>query len=764
MRNLKQLRASTALRAMAFAIPLAVLAFPVTPAAAQTPPEKPAASSASDSATTSQSPSLGDIVVTAQRREENVQKVPVSVTAISGAALTQRAIVDSTDITKLVPALKFNAYSPSTTVYNLRGVSQNDYSDHLEPPVAVYLDDAYVSSMAAAGFPLFDIDRVEALRGPQGTLFGRNATGGAIQFISRKPTNHFSLNSTATWFSDGGYSFEAGIGGPVSDTLSVRAAIDRVKRDGYVKDTIVRDHGETDVVAGRVQLLWKPTPDVKLLLSARRSRDDDSSAGGTYSYKQAVPGAHNLGVYQGAGEDFWGTGPGHDAGGYQKPAGLDDYTIESNTPSIFSRTLQGYTGRLDWSLGKVNFIAITDYQRMNKFYQEDCDASPVTVCVFAPGSKTKQFSQEIRLEGISGPVQWVGGFYYIDIDGNYRSHAEYNLPAIGYFFTGDSAYRIHTTSPSVFAQGEIALTDTLKATLGGRYTRDHKRDIYQLNAHTVFGGAPTDEIVQFNPSLNPSQANRTFNLYSAKAQLNYSPSNDLLIYAGVTRGTKSGNFSAPVTTPVIIANLPHDPEVLYDYEAGIKSKLFDNRLRLNGAVFYYDYKHYQAFNLQNLVQTIANRNAWVYGGELEATAAPVNGLTLSAGLSYLKTKVKDVSLPDGTVVDRQMPQAPHFSGNASIAYTVPVSEGALTARLDGTYSSKFCFSVVCAPVEREGSYTTLDASLSYEFGDVTLIGFVKNATGVKYRIYGLDVSALGVMNSVLNRPRYYGLTLAVSIN
>jgi iron complex outermembrane receptor protein len=314
----------------------------------------------------------------------------------------------------------------------------------------------------------------------------------------------------------------------------------------------------------------------------------------------------------------------------------------------------------------------------------------------------------------------------------------------------------------VFAQGTYELTDKLKATAGFRYTRDNKRDNYRLDFTSSFEGVPNDQVVEFNPTLYPDLAEKHFNLYSGKLQIDYTPSNNVLLYAGVTRGTKSGNFAAPVSAPVVIGRLSHGPETLWDYEAGIKSKFLDNRLLLNASAFYYDYRNYQAFALIDLVQTINNLDAWAYGGELEITAIPVSGLNISAGISYLKTKVKDVTLPDGFVTDSQLPQAPRFSGNASVSYTLPVGSDELTARLDAYFTSKFCFSVLCAPIEREKAYQTLDASLSYKKGDFTLTGFVKNLTDERYRNYALDVSSLGVAENIFARPRYYGATLSVN--
>jgi iron complex outermembrane recepter protein len=728
------------------------------------PPPTTSAPAAQQTEATAPASGIQDITVTAQRREENLQKVPVSVTAISGSDLGQRAIIDSTDIAKLVPALKFTAYSAASTTYDLRGISQNDYSDQLEPPVAVYQDDSYMSSLASAGFPLFDIERVEVLRGPQGTLFGRNATGGAIQYISRKPTDHFTLNATGTWFSDGGYSFEAGVGGPVTDTLSVRAAVDRIRRDGFIKSAnpVLPDAGATDEFAGRVQLLWKPTPDLKIQLKAMRSRDNPAAAAGMYTYSAAAPEDHGRGVPQSATDNFWGTGPGVDPSGYVHPASYGTYINDSNVRPIFERTIQAYTGRFDYNLGNVTLISITDYQRLSKFYQEDSDGSPVTGGIFSPTTHTRQFSQEVRAEGKAGPVQWVAGANYIDIKGHYMSHVEYDLAPLDFFSTGDSDFRIRTKSPSVFAQGVFKLTDALKLTAGFRYTRDNKSDNYLLNYEQISGGVASNSVVPFNPSLYPDLARRHDNLYSGKIQLNYTPSSNVLLYAGVTRGTKSGNFEAPAVAPVAIDRLPHKPEVLWDYEGGFKTKFLDNHLLINGSFFYYDYHDYQAFSLIDLVQTISNHDAWEYGGELEFTVIPTTGLNISGGVSYLKNKVKDVGLPDGTILDSHLPQAPRWSGNGSISYTLPAGPGDLTARLDGYFTTGFCFSVVCAPVEREKAYQTLDATVSYKYKDFMLSFFAKNVTGTKYRTFALDVSSLGFAENIYNRPRYYGLTLSVN--
>ncbi len=234
---------------------------------------------------------IEEIVVTAQRREENLQDVGIAVTALSGQMLTDMNITMATDITRAVPSLKMNAYSSSQVVFNIRGVSQNDYGDQQEPPVAVYQDDSYASSINVASFPIFDLARVEVLRGPQGTLFGRNATGGAIQFVSNKPTEDFEGYATATVGSYGQFIVEGALSGPLADNFQARIAAISNTDDGYMESIVagVPDRGGNDHYAVRGQLAWQPSETTDLNLIVRYMKANKETQAGIYSQEPACP-------------------------------------------------------------------------------------------------------------------------------------------------------------------------------------------------------------------------------------------------------------------------------------------------------------------------------------------------------------------------------------------------------------------------------------------------------------------------------------------
>src|SRR6186713_307539 len=334
---------------------------------------------------------LEEIVVTANRREERLQDVGLSVTALGSASLENLNITTATDITRAVPSLKMNAYSSSQVVFNIRGVAQNSYGDEQEPPVAVYQDDSYSSSINLASFPVFDLERVEALRGPQGTLFGRNATGGAIQFISRRPTKEFEGYGTATFGRFNQQIFEGAVSGPFSDRWQGRLAFISNQDDGFIKNTVpgFEDIGANDHYALRGQLAWQPTDDTDVNLILRYLRADKERQAGLYSHEPACPNAQRQGEFTPPTEAcaFWGSPEGAAGTGFRNDAiipsrGGDPWATEETSPSYVDRTIRAATLRVDFSIGALDVISITDYQNADKFYIEGGDASPVEGVVF----------------------------------------------------------------------------------------------------------------------------------------------------------------------------------------------------------------------------------------------------------------------------------------------------------------------------------------------------------------------------------------------
>ena len=242
---------------------------------------------------------LEEIFVTANRREERLQDVGISVTALGSESLGNLNITTATDITRAVPSLKMNAYSSSQVVFNIRGVAQNSYGDEQEPPVAVYQDDSYSSSINLASFPVFDLERVETLRGPQGTLFGRNATGGAIQFISRKPSDEFEGYAAATFGRFNQQIFEGAVSGPFTDKLQGRIAFISNQDDGYINELVPgeEDRGANDHYALRGRIAWQPTDSTEVDLILRYLRADKERQAGLYSHEPACPNAQRQGEF-----------------------------------------------------------------------------------------------------------------------------------------------------------------------------------------------------------------------------------------------------------------------------------------------------------------------------------------------------------------------------------------------------------------------------------------------------------------------------------
>lgn len=734
---------------------------------------------------TDQSNSLTDVTVTAQRREQKLQDVGISVTALDAETLSNLNITTATDIIRAVPSLKMNSYGSAQVVFNVRGVSQNDYGDQQEPPVAVYQDDSYSSSINTASFPVFDLARVEVLRGPQGTLFGRNATGGAIQFVSRKPTKDLDGYAKVTVGNFGQLITEGAISGPLTDVVQARLAAIRDTDDGYIKSVVpgVPDRGANNHYALRGQFAWQPSSSSNVNLAVRYLSADRERQAGLYSLEAACPNAQYQGEFLPAtvGCAYWGTPPGATGTGYRNDAitpsrGGDPWATAETTSSYVNREMFGTTVHADVTMGDVTLLSITDYVHARKYHIEGGDSSPDAGVVFYQGSNTDQMSEELRLSGQRGPHQWVAGVYGMYVSGDYT--AKFATPFDGYDPTVAMMQR--TTSVAAFAQDEWQLTDKLKLIGGLRYWHDTRQGGYNGSAPGILGvTAPvtiifnTSEVYPLGSAITPADAKRSFNGVTARLQLDYKPSEDTLVYASYNRGSKSGGFTFSTGTPfdpdgsqtiprAFLEGMPYREEVLDAYELGLKSTLA-SKTTLDISAFHYKYKNYQAFAQVGPIQTVKNLDARENGLEVELRSRPLRGLTVQLGVSLLDSTVYDILLPDGaTAVNHDLPQAPHASGNALGRYEFSLGAGVASLQVDAQYSERFCFTVLCAPVEREGAYTVTNARLGYggEDGRWDVAAFVNNVFDEKYRVYAFDNSLFaGTVAAIYAKPRTYGLSV-----
>jgi len=348
---------------------------------------------------------LAEIVVTAQKREQNLQDVGTSVTAFDANSLQQLGLKDVTGIAGQVPGLQFNQFGATVTIYNLRGVSQNDFSDHQEAPVAVYADDAYIASTGALAGSLFDMQRVEVLRGPQGTLFGRNATGGLIQYISNQPTDTLDGYVDVSGGNFNHIDTEGAIGGPLTDTLSARAAFATNYHEGYITNALGGRINNQKQYAGRLQLKWKFADNGEFHLKLHGVTNDDEVAG-NYSWAASAPDATGRGVFQPGGSDFFG---------YTNPS-TNPFQQSEDRRGIFNRTVFGATAHAIWKTDAFTVTSVTDYLRVQKRYGEDSDVSPNPIFNYDVLYHYHQLSEELRLNGAIDAFRWVGGFYYLHYD------------------------------------------------------------------------------------------------------------------------------------------------------------------------------------------------------------------------------------------------------------------------------------------------------------------------------------------------------------
>jgi iron complex outermembrane recepter protein len=716
------------------------------------PGTTPAETTTSDSA--QKDNQLEQIIVTASKREQNLERVGTAVTALSESQLVAMGKSDLTAVTNRVPGMQFNQYAPTLTVFNIRGVSQNDFTDAQEAPVAYYSDGVYVSALGAISGQMYDLSRVEVLRGPQGTLFGRNATGGLVQTISALPTPEFSGYLQAAAGSYGEYTTEGAVSGPLSDSVRTRLSFMTDDSQGYVHDVVSGlSLGTARAYAVRSQFDFDLPNADNLLVKFYVTRNDHERPADYYTVP-SYPNQLGLGVILPPNVNYWHTCPGCDILGYRSPYLNDPYTIAINHLPSFTRTYFGGTATYTGSLFGQKLTSITSYQGLRKDYSEDSDGTPQTLDHYFVHQYFTQESQELRLEGTTDRLFWVAGLYGLAIDSNNGYSADLSgLGAEDYYKN-----QTHTHSGAVFGQIEYKLRDDVKLITGIRGSYDHKEYSYYIEQLAT--GSPAESVL-FDSNTYPSLATESFKNWSGKLEVDYTPSEDALLYASVNRGTKAGGFASPGSIPNTVSQLvnalPFNQEVLTSYEGGLKLTMFNGSTRLNAAVFHYNYEHYQAFSVIGIFSEITNNDAQVNGGELELTTTPVNGLVLNGFVSLLRSRVYDIVAPSGAIINPEMPQSPHYSLGSSADYTLPTSVGSFKLSGDWKYNAPEYWEIFNAPADREPGEGWGDARLAFVPASNNKWEFavsVKNVTNKVYHIYASDISGISFEQFTMARPRW----------
>jgi iron complex outermembrane receptor protein len=694
-----------------------------------------AAQTATDSAGAPQASPVEEIVVTAQRHSERIQDVGITVTAASGADLEARGITSSSDIVRFMPGINVSgSFGGQGLQFSIRGVTQSDFTDSIEAPIAVYIDDVYVSSQQGQGMALYDLARVEALMGPQGTLFGRNATGGLIQFVVNKP----SLDASSGYLdvTYGSYNqtvLEGAVNQKINDHLAIRASAfwnrhdavwTNVYPDGLAPGAPLtfgapgpspagQDLGGEDTRAGRLQLLWVPSDSLEVRLTGSALRQKMSTS--PWTERPVVPEidaqGHEVGeIYASStetraaigpnGQNYYNRSvlafqnflfspnnngqrvPGADWSGYT-PVNAGDEKLSASFARSNLNTFNAYNSALhiDDDLGASKFASVTAWSLYEKNFALG-DGSPVNTVAFGTRSRTETFSEEARLSGESHNLTWTTGAYYLHINAHdvqgllgptgSALAAVFNMASTG--IDPLSVFTLRTGSSSLFGQVGWEFLPKLKLIAGGRGVYEHQDYDFASNAYADIANYSIDTSKALFPLLPSFENSRTEKLWAGKLQLEYRPWNGLLLYGGVNRGVKAGSYNAQVFSgdaPIPPSQIPYKPETLVSLEGGFKLAEPGSRYTLDASVFHYVYHDYQSFVFSNLTGLVQNLNADTTGAEIETDVQIMRDLTLKLTGAYVDATVKKLEIAPGNYADTRPAYTPKYSGSAALNYNIP---------------------------------------------------------------------------------------------
>lgn len=738
------------------------------------------------------STSSGDIVVTARRREENLQDVPVAVTAVSGSTLQERGITDATQLNQLVPALRVEAFnSPTSMNIGIRGVRPSEIAPGQDPSVGVVVADISYGFTIGISPLLFDLQSVQVLKGPQGTLFGRNTTGGVMIITPQRPTDRLEgmVSAGATFFRGGeGVKATGVLNVPLSDAFAIRAAVDYQNHDGYVRNVTnpatvafyqtvpntgvghLRRLNDQDQLSWRVGALLTPTAGVKsyFLYQGTRLRGD-----GTALVPTAVrPGSPATFVFSGAG----GRPSITDEFGRIQQLQKENFWSAQANERTFVRLNQ-------WSVSNTTEIEIADgvsiknnigYRDFDRNEQQDLDGFPFQVLEASIPDTGHEFVEELQLQGSHSQFDWVAGLFYtkqvierdnnrVVLNGADVGLSENHAVADSYAAYAQATWRI----PGVYG---------LSATGGIRYTHD-KREFSHSGFRGLVNTAPC--ALKSGGVTLPQNAcvltgSKSFNTPTWLASLAYQADPHTLVYASYSRGYRAGGFNYTATATEDFG--PFDPEYVDAFEIGLKKEWFlggDAMIRSNIALFHSDYRDIQRFVQppDGVLPSILNASsASIDGGELELTIQPSRAVQFGLNYAYTKPDYKEFLTGQGDFSDNHFAQVSRhqLSLNGSVALPVPDALGELKVRGDFYYQSRIYYSDTAqgagfGPLNSQSQkgYNIVNVGLDWNRflgSHVDLNFFVNNLTKTRYRPFGLVLyNSIGYNSATLGDPRVFGL-------
>jgi len=722
---------------------------------------------------------LEEVLVTATHRTENLQDIAISVTAISGEDLEKADIFDPTTIAYRVPGMTYGEFAPGQAIISLRGVSSTDDGAGLDNSVAVFLDGVYIGRGAAINFDMFDLDRIEVLRGPQGTLFGRNAIGGAINAVTARPTDFFTAKAGVTVGNEGILRYRGLISGPFTENLSGKISFTHREHDGWVRNVALgTDVADEDQSSIRGQLKYT-TDNSEWLLTADYMDDDRDDMGRTPVVNRA-PLLQILAA-NGGGDD-WETAIARQGFSKRNAGGVSlqgDISFDRGTLTTITAFRNVET---DWempSLG-VPFGAIGPFDEIIDDIVEDIDT----------------VTQEFRwTSNLDGNLQYTAGVYYLSEETerteNWRitKPGTYDDPDVPWKLTDPGSQEMigneysftgnETTSYAAYAEATWQPVDKWSFTLGGRFTRDEKDyTAISVNCDLVRDNDPSIIGTQFENwpeceglggslniiaeafEVNPSDS---WSDFSPKIAAQFFPSDSMMFFGTISRGFKSGGFAGSQGVESAASN-PVDQETVTNFELGMKADFFDNTFRLNMTAFYMDYQDLQIVRFGpvpgSAFGTFITTNvgsADIYGLETEFTWLATEHLQFSGNLALLDTEAQDLVINGQDLSGTQLRQAPETSYNIMADYNLPTGVGNFDFHIEFSHIDEqlndFLFTATVIDEQ-----DLLDARIGWtsDSGTWQVAAWGKNLTNEAYfsHTYVVGPGVIGVWGP----PKTYGIT------
>ena len=710
---------------------------------------------------------LEEVVVTARKREESLQDTPISITAMTGDSLEVRGITNISEVGNITPNLNYvnnpqaGGSSSVATVY-IRGVGQRDFLGTIDNGVGFYIDDVYIARTVGATVELLDVDRIEVLRGPQGTLFGRNNVGGAMKLHSKKPTEDAGGYVSATIGTDSLYKLKGTFNAPVSDKFLTSFSALVSEQDGYVDRPAGGDLGDDDTKSARGSFLWQAADNLEVSFSADYSKEEENGPAFVLADTGTLSGP---GVFA----DFYNNVTAGASCAY--PGGLSssnplcynnqNYVSEDQnlgTAPTFSDTeVWGTKLTVEWDISdNLKLKSITAYRELDAQFARDSDASPTTVVHFFDDFVSEQFSQELQLSGsaFGGNLDWITGLYYFDEEGTNQNLLEF---AIANFISG-SAFT--TESKAAFAQGTYHINDKLDLTAGIRYTEEDKTyDPVQTVGPNNIGLPIGLPIVPFG--LNERTTDET----TPMLNLAYDINDNLMAYATYSEGFRSGGFVQRIFPPLPFVP-DFGPEFVDSYELGFKYDT--DAFSLNGAVFKMDYTDIQVRTQNPGFIGFFEANvgdAEVSGLELELKWQPADTWFVEASYGYTDAEYTEIRVDPPLVaqvnLNSEFDFVPEHAVSISLSKEIDLgTNGSLVARLSGNYRSEYFTNPDNTEIGRSPSIDLWNTSLVWtspsEAYSVNL--GVKNLTDEEYLLTAYHNIAIGLAEHLNDRGRQWYLS------